>query len=335
MRYEIVRENNIKEDNHMAFLKWNYVNTEKLNNFKNGIKDEKTYYVEKTTIERISGLLKKDELGGKINSLIPFSFILYGELKLSSPYFSRDDDDFYLIQNPCLKEKAFKVPMIRGSGWKGVIAKAAKDLINEDFSWFSSYVRVFGTGSKEYRGLIDDLVRDKNITDNLIKYLLFELGKKLTKEDIKSIKENPKNYLKGLNDNFTKESIGKTPFLNIHKGRAIFYPTYFAKLSLEIINPHSRKTRAGTNPIHYELVPKDAEGILQIDYIPHDGILTAEGILKQEVEKDIKFLTECIEKTAENGVGAKTKLGWGKFDFTEKSINCNVAHLEIPEGWKK
>jgi CRISPR-associated protein Cmr2 len=47
-----------------------------------------------------------------------------------------------------------------------------------------------------------------------------------------------------------------------HKGRGIFYPTYFYKLSLDVINPHDRRKRAGTQPIYYEVVTEGAEGLL-------------------------------------------------------------------------
>ncbi len=323
MSYEIVKENNIEKDNHIAFLNWNYIDTTKLNNFKTIIKDNKTYSIDKTRMEKIAGILDENKLAEKVKSLIPFSFILFAKIKLQSPYFSKDDDEFYLIQNPCLKDKAFKVPMVRGSGWKGAIAKAGKDLINEDTKWFSSYIRVFGTGSNEYRKLIESLEKDNNLSKVLINYLLFELGKKLEKKDIESIKSNPKEYLKKLNKNLTGGKIKEIPYLNIHKGRAIFYPTFFNRLSLEIINPHDRKKRAGTTPIHYEVVPKESDGFLQIVYIPHDGILTKKEILKEEVEKDIEFLTKCIEKTAENGIGAKTKLGWGRFGISKIDIYLN------------
>lgn len=296
-------------------------------------KDDDVKYIEinKKDLEKIKYFVEVPD----VKTLIPYSFILKADIKLQSQYFSKDDDEFYLIQNPCLKDKAFKVPMVRGSGWKGTIAKAGKDLINENIEYFSSYVRVFGTGSDEYRELIDNLEKDKKLTEVLINYLLFELGKKLEKKDIKDIKNKPEEYLKKLNKNLTGNNIKEIPYLNIHKGRVIFYPTFLDKLSLEIINPHNRKTRAGTTPIHYEVVPKDSDGILQIIYIPHDGILTKKEILKEEVEKDIKFLTKCIEKTAENGIGAKTKLGWGRLGMSNKKVCVNENKLKIPEGWEK
>ncbi len=274
-------------------------------------------------ITQLSGIIQENKLKEYVQNLLPYSFIIQTEIKLKSPYFSRDDDEFYLIQNPCLKEKVFKVPMIRGSSWKGALAKAAKEFINEDLKNFESFVRIFGTGSQEYREMIEGFDNNKNFSYKLLKYVLFELGKRLKKSDIEEIKSNPKEYLKKLSSKFTKEKIKNIPFLQVHKGRAIFYPTYFKRLSLEIINPHSRKTRAGINPIHYEVVPKNTEGTLQIVYIPYDAILMKEKEIKNEVKTDIEFLTKCIERVSENGIGAKAKLGWGRFELMkiDKEVN--------------
>lgn len=125
-------------------------------------------------------------------------------------------------------------------------------------------------------------------------------------------------------------------YLQVHKGRAIFYSTYFNRLSLEVINPHSRKTRAGTNPIHYEVVPKETDGTLQIVYIPFDAVLTEDEEIKKQVKVDIEFLTKCIEKIAEIGVGAKEKLGWGRFEITNRkySLRGEIEGLNL-ENWHK
>ncbi|HEC92934.1 MAG TPA: hypothetical protein ENI51_08100 [Candidatus Atribacteria bacterium] len=342
MSYEIVKESLYYDSlEPISFLKWNFVDTRKFREFKDNIKVSKIYKIKlngntksNINIQTLSGIISENKLEEFVQILIPYSFILHGKIKLISPYFSHDDDNFYLIQNPCLKEKVFKVPMIRGSSWKGRIAMVGKDLVNEDFEWFSSYIRVFGTGSDEYRKLLDKVVKEKDFKEQLIKYLLFELGMKLTKTDIEQINNEPRKYLEKLklnNNDFKSISC-----LHVHKGRVIFYPTYFSRLSLEIINPHNRKTRAGTNPIHYEVVPKGAEGILQIVYIPFDGILTKESEVKKQVESDIKFLTKCIEKVAKNGMGAKTKLGWGKFEFKSRRycINEEAKGLNLND-WQK
>jgi len=340
--YEIIKERIGYNENgnaeYIPFLKWNCIDPKKLNDFKNEINASKQYSIHDiSNITKISGLIEdNNKLQEMVNSLIPYSFILYAKIKLTAPYFSKDDDEFYLIRNPCLKEKIFKVPMIRGSGWKGVIAKAGKELVNEDFKYFESYLRIFGTGSQEFRNLenmIDECVnKSKDLSfDKLISYLLFEMGFKLERNDIDDLKNEGKRaeWIKSkLWKKLEKGSKEKIPiFLQTHKGRAIFYPTYFDKLSLEIINPHSRKTRAGTNPIHYEVVPKGRTGILQIVYIPFDGVLTKDNDLKEEIKKDIEFLTRAIEIAADIGIGAKEKLGWGRFGLEDRKIICNKGDV--------
>ncbi len=236
--------------------------------------------------------------------------------------------------------------MVRGSGWKGVIAKAFRELLNEGNDKkdkIQSYLRIFGTGSNEFRMLEETIKgfveKGKNLSkDDLIKYFLFELGFKLTKEDIEKL-NNDNERVEFIKEKFwseiEKNSNKELPhYLTTHKGRAIFYPTYFDKLSLEIINPHSRKTRAGTNPIHYEVVPKGTTGFLQMVYIPFDGVLRKNEELRADVEQDIKFLTQAIEKAQNIGIGAKEKLGWGRFTLSNKKYCANSEIADI-ENWRK
>ena len=52
------------------------------------------------------------------------------------------------------------------------------------------------------------------------------------------------------------------------QGYLRFYPTFFEKISLEIINPHDRKTRAGKVPIPFEAVPAGQRGAFYLLYTP-------------------------------------------------------------------
>jgi len=230
-----------------------------------------------------------------ITSHIPNTFAIKSNFKLTAPYYSSDDDDFYIINNPCLKESVFKVPMVRGSSWKGALLNAGIEILKntDDFKQLGSLFRIFGTGNNEYRNLFDE--NDKVIETKILTFLAFEFGVDLTK----NVKEILAAYFK------TKAQ----------KGRAIFYPTYFDKLSIELINPHNRKTKAGTIPIHYEVVPEGKTGTLQIIYIPFDAVTEKDETVKEQANQDLEFLKECIHKVSENGIGAKTKLGWGKFDI--------------------
>ena len=360
MSYEIVKVGiELDSNNIIPFLRWHYIDKDKLEEFKNKIKTSKQYNISltgktnsNTNIESLSGIIPERELDDYIQNLIPYSFIFHVKIKLVSPYFSRDDDTFYLIQNPCLKEKAFKVPMIRGSGWKGALAGAFKEMMNESSgleerrSLIESFLRIFGAGSESIKAL-ETYLKEKNsnlkdLKDKLLEFALFELGLKVDKELTKEVKnaDSEEEILKILRENLSEKiqrtfNILQLPIeFQTHRGRAVFYPTYFDRLSLEIINPHDRRKRAGTNPIHYEVVPKGADGTLQIIYIPFDAVLKAEKDLKDEVKTDLENLCRAVEKLQERGIGAKTKLGWGRFNL-EKKKYCVNGDIETCEGWER
>ena len=304
--------------------------------------NSKTFQIDNdilSQIQQISGIITdKNNLKNLISNLPRYSFAVWIKFKLIAPYFSKDDDEFYIIQNPILKEKVFKIPMVRGSSWKGSLAGAFKKLFNEENNVdnrkeiIESYLRIFGAGSENIK-IIEDYLRErsknlKEFKNTILEFMLFELGMKITKGDLDEIKnENDENKLIEILNNKISQKIQKSlshlPVeFQTHKGRAIFYPTYFDKLSLEIINPHNRRKRSGTVPIHYEVVPKDTEGVLQIVYIPFDGILKTNDELKIEAEHDLKILCKAIEKLADEGIGAKTKLGWGRFEARKENKIC-------------
>ena len=304
----------------------------------NMLKQNKTKRILKftTDTEKFAGIKEIEDVKKYIKKLPPYSFALRTKIKLIAPYFSSDDDNLYLVDNPVLKDNVFKAPMIRGSGWKGTLAAAAKKLVSEDFSNFLPFARIWGLGSSEYRNLLASIEENLDkLKNNIISFSLFELGLKLSKDDIETINSKPQEFLKRLSLNLTTENIQNktlTPYLQPHRGRAIFYPTFFNMLSLEVINPHDRKRRAGINPIFFEIVPEDAEGTLQISYSPHDAVLTETQVLKEQVNKDLAFLCKTIEEVADQGIGAKTKLGWGRFVLSDKKYCINGNDIAV-EGW--
>jgi CRISPR-associated protein Cmr2 len=293
--------------------------------------------------ETMSNILPDENFKTYINKLIPGSFGIHCNFKLTQPYYSHDEDDFYIIQNPILKEKVFKVPMMRGSGWKGALAHSGKQIIQDNFDnssewikYFLSYCRIFGMGSEETTDLSKHIIdknklEDEKVNLSLVKYLLLELGSKITMSPSKSL----------LFQDLWKLLLEKYNPFKAHKGRLLFYPTYFDSLSLEIINPHDRNTKAGMNPIHYEVVPpnkdkeeklpnevvssskdKEEKYKLQLVYIPFDAIELDRKTLNTQVKEDQTFLQQMIIKTIEvNGIGAKTKIwGRGKVDKEIKVI---------------
>lgn len=89
------------------------------------------------------------------------------------------------------------------------------------------------------------------------------------------------------------------------RGALAFYPTWFSKIGFEVINPHSRARRAGTQPIYYEVVPAETPGTLRLLYAPLPG---DEG----PTSEAIGSLVEAIEALSSTyGFSAKRTVGWG------------------------
>lgn len=78
-------------------------------------------------------MAKQSDLIGKFNLvpevtestlLPPLSFVLHIPFRLQKPYISKDERDFYLLDNPLRREKIFQVPLVAATGWKGALRAA-------------------------------------------------------------------------------------------------------------------------------------------------------------------------------------------------------------------
>lgn len=96
-------------------------------------------------------------------------------------------------------------------------------------------------------------------------------------------------------------------------GRLHFFPTFFNKIGLEVINPHNRKTGIGARgPILMECVQQGARGDLILLYVPFGLIGQTEEALRTEVAEDLQVLAEGIRAMLTvYGFGAKTSSGFG------------------------
>lgn len=105
-------------------------------------------------------------------------------------------------------------------------------------------------------------------------------------------------------------------------GRLYFYPTFFDKLGLEVINPHDRKTGVGKNPILIECVPKDATGEFILLYVPFGEVK------RSEVAEDLKLVAAGVQAMLTvYGFGAKTSSGFGIADVEGKGEFAIAADL--------
>lgn len=79
---------------------------------------------------------------------LPFgSFYIQFAFKLLKPYISRDDNQFYIVDNPIVREKVFRYPMVRSTAWKGSLRHALWQL---GYQQEDEHIkRLFGTASDD------------------------------------------------------------------------------------------------------------------------------------------------------------------------------------------
>jgi CRISPR-associated protein Cmr2 len=207
--------------------------------------------------------------------LPPYSFVLQFTFTLAQPYISRDEQGFYIIDNPVRKDKVFGLPYVAPTSWKGSLRAAIRQL----GSSVESEMRLFGN--------------EKGIEDHEF----------------------------------------------LHAGRLFFFPTFFEKKSLEIINPHDRVRRVGKNPILLESVPAGATGIFTLLYVPFDRVGEDEAETKRQVAIDLRLVAEGLQVLfCRYGFGAKTSSGFGTAEeiiagslaLRAKGIGEELAQAPVP-----
>ncbi len=115
-----------------------------------------------------------------------------------------------------------------------------------------------------------------------------------------------------------------------HQGRLYFYPTFFYQIGLEVINPHDRKTKAGTLPIYLECVPAGAEGNFCLLYVPYDIMVMPEEIRRDEFEEDLHLILKSLrEMMLTYGFAAKKSSGYGTIRDEFKEGNQKGGYLRI------
>lgn len=119
-------------------------------------------------------------------------------------------------------------------------------------------------------------------------------------------------------------------------GALVFYPTWFDKVDFEVINPHSRKTRAGTQPIYYEVVPAETKGRLRLLYAPLPGEIENDKVKPADF---INSFIDSIKALLETyGISAKRTAGWGtaRININEESkiyfVEGGWLHERLGEG---
>ena len=179
------------------------------------------------------------------------------DFELLTPWYSRDDRLFHVMDNPVRKDRVFGVPFMAASSWKGLLRWACR----------------MQEGLLEYLGKHNGKMDNWRDPD----WILHLFGNE-----------------KGEGEEFSR-------------GALVFYPTWFDKIGFEVINPHSRERRAGTQPIYYEVVPPGAKGTLSLLYAPWPGMkpYAKPGDVLPELLKAVEELLTTY------GISAKRTVGWG------------------------
>lgn len=241
-------------------------------------------------------------------SLLPsYSAFIQFEFTLTRPYLSRDDETFYINDNPVRKDKIFKVPMVSGANWKGnlrwTMMKTDLEPKRDDHEEFSRrrlrHTMFFGTekgftSSKNWEKFLDH-----RCTTDLEYY-----------DRCKGENEDEKcravrtGYCRLLCEQFGRKTEDDLPHV---AGWLRFYPTFFDSIGLEVINPHDRRTRAGKNPIYFESVPIGAKGTFSLLYVPLGPVT------EEEAREDLKRVTSAIyAMMLLYGFSAKKTSGFGE-----------------------
>lgn len=102
------------------------------------------------------------------------------------------------------------------------------------------------------------------------------------------------------------------------RGALHTYPTWFDKVGFEVINPHDRARRAGTQPIYYEVVPAGRRGSLYLLYAPTLGQAQRQRV--DDVDALSRLLDAVHKLLTVYGFSAKRTAGWGLAEILHAEI---------------
>lgn len=118
---------------------------------------------------------------------------------------------------------------------------------------------------------------------------------------------------------------------NHNSGRLQLFPTFFKDRSLEVINPHDRRSGAGQRPVFIESAKIMNKGLYTLLYVS-DGRDREDGRNSaHDAEIDLVMLAEALPAMfLDYGFGAKTSSGFGraKEEFTGGCFRMETPPIE-------
>lgn len=229
-----------------------------------------------------------------------YSLVISFNFQLRRPYLSKDDVAFYVLDNPVRKEKVFGLPMVAPTQWKGALRAAMTYQLAD---WWSDLGDTARSQRANYR-------RFAARRTALVKLFGAEKGVLVKDQKLDAYLDQVggKNLAR-LYRRYLRRFVTSTGF---RAGRLRFFPTFFGRIGLEVINPHERQTRSGTLPIYIESVPDGTLGSFTLLYLPFDCIGKDRAETRRQVSTDLKKLGRGLQALFTHyGFGAKTSSGFG------------------------
>lgn len=259
------------------------------------------------------------------------SFIIHIPFRLNKPYLSKDDCEFYILENPVKKEWVFKVPYIAPSQWKGALRSAmVRQLVTDLYStgdegaFFQKRLQLYRVFGHE--------------KDGTAEYLNRVLAKRRVGPEPQNKTGEQEEWRRQFDEELQKvegefeATLRKQGYLTDDvegfQGCTYFFPTFFDKIGLEVINPHDRQSGAGSQPIHFECVPQGTPGTFVLIYVPFNSTGHDDAKRRQEVAEDLETLARgvCAMLTT-YGFGAKTSSGYGVAE--DKLANTGILAIRV------
>ena len=247
----------------------------------------------------------------------PGSWAIQISFTLRKPYISGDDTNFYIIDNPIKKEWVFKVPYVAPSQWKGALRAAmvrqlAMKLLEKEIDeekFFEERIRLYRLFGNEKDGTAEFL------NQALARFRVETLSRDAEDEPKKQWEQRVKQEIRKVAEQFEsklREKGYRVGDIEGFQGYLHFYPTFFDKIGLEVINPHDRKTgTSAKGPIYFECVPQGTKGTFTLLYVPSylsDKPEEAQNQAKRDLKTVLRGLYTMFKRY---GFGAKTSSGYG------------------------
>jgi CRISPR-associated protein Cmr2 len=234
------------------------------------------------------------------DALPSYSVLIHFSFRLHKPYLSKDDTEFYVIDNPVRKEKVFGLPMVAPTQWKGTLRAAMTYQLTE---WWSGLEEVERAQRPNYRRFLIERIRLSQLFGNEKGVLVDDNRFEAYLDEVGGAK------LARLYRRYVRRFVSSTGF---RAGRLWFFPTFFTRIGLEVINPHDRQARVGKQPIYIESVPPGATGTFTLLYVPFDCVGKSSAEMDRKIGADLTMLVTSLKvMLTAVGFGAKTSSGFG------------------------